>query len=209
MIQTWLANATALYDQKKYIQCYQDVPDLRKQKADRLRLQQDKALSVGAWTLLEKMKRNYNLSNDLIYNLSHSGEYVLCSVEDAHIETRKLGCDLERIAEPQLQVARRFFCKSEYESILACESGKQAEQFYRLWVLKESFMKATRMGMKLGMKAFEVGFEEGDKPYLKSRPEAFPEIYVFQEYTVEGVPYRIAVSADTDSFASEVRVVEL
>ncbi len=209
MIQTWMADVTTLHDEKRYREYYREVPDFRKQKADRLQRQEDKALSVGAWMLFEKMREEYGLPEDALYNLSHSGEYVLCSVEDQHVATRKLGCDLERISEPRLQVANRFFCESEYESVLACPAESQANQFYRLWVLKESFLKATRQGMKLDMKSFEIGFEEGDKPYLRRRPEEYPETYVFREYAEPGVPYRIAVCADTECFASEVRVVEL
>ena len=32
--------------------------------------------------------------------------------------------------------------------------------FYRYWVLKESFMKATRYGMKLGLDTFEILCDE-------------------------------------------------
>lgn len=209
MIQTWIADVTALLEKQKYLQCYNTVPEHRKKKADQLRMQADKALSVGAWVLLQKMEKEYSLQRNYIYNISHSGNCVLCSVEAGTSRSSKLGCDLEQIGEPNIKVAKRFFCESEYRLMRDCDAAEQKELFYRYWVLKESFMKATRMGMKLGMDQFEIGFSNEDKPYLKTRPEAFPEDYYFQEYAVEGMPYRIAVCADCKVFAPEVRVADL
>lgn len=209
MIQTWMADVTALLEKQKYLQCYHAVPEHRQKKADQLRMQADKALSVGAWVLLQKMEKGYSLQRNYIYNISHSGSCVLCSVEDGTSRSNKLGCDLEQIREPNIKVAERFFCESEHCLIQNCDGEKQKELFYRYWVLKESFMKATRMGMKLGMDQFEIGFSKEDKPYLKAKPESFPENYYFQEYVVEGMPYRIAVCSDCDAFAPEIQMVKL
>ena len=209
MIQTWIADVTALLEKQKYLQCYNRVPEHRQKKADRLRIQADKALSVGAWTLLQKMEKEYSLQGNFIYNISHSGNCVLCSVEDGTSKSSKLGCDLEKVGEPNIKIAERFFCESEYRLIREYDEKRQREMFYRYWVLKESFMKATRMGMELGMDQFEIAFSKEDKPYLKDKPEVFPEDYYFQEYVVEGMPYRIAVCADSDAFAPEIQMVKL
>ena len=155
MIQTWIADVTALLEKQKYLQCYNRVPEHRQKKADRLRMQEDKALSVGAWTLLQKMEKEYSLQGNFIYNISHSGNCVLCSVEDGTSKSSKLGCDLEKVGEPNIKIAERFFCESEYRLIREYDEKRQREMFYRYWVLKESFMKATRMGMELGMDQFE------------------------------------------------------
>lgn len=209
MIQTWMADVTTLVEKQKYLQYYHAVPEHRQKKADRLRKQEDKALSVGAWVLLQRMEKEYSLQKNSVFNLSHSGNCVLCSVEDGTERIGKLGCDLEQVKEPNMKVAERFFCESEYQLIQACKENRQAEQFYRLWVLKESFMKATRMGMGLGMDRFEIRFSDADKPYLHTKPDAFGEDYYFQEYVVEGIPYRMAVCADCNAFAKTVRVVQL
>ena len=37
----------------------------------------------------------------------------------------------------------------------------------------------------------------------------FPEQYYFKEYIVEKLPYKIAVCADSDQFAEEIKVVKL
>ena len=41
------------------------------------------------------------------------------------------------------------------------DEKEQAEWFYRFWVLKESFMKATRRGMGLDMRTYEFAWRPG------------------------------------------------
>ena len=62
-----------------------------------------------------------------------------------------------RKSKRQNGVSKTFFCRSEYEDIFRCDSKEaRAEKFCRYWVLKESFMKATRKGMALKMSSFEI-----------------------------------------------------
>lgn len=204
MIRTWVADVSTLHDEARYLRYYRQVPVYRQKKADSLLTQEDKALSVGAWVLFQKMKQEYGLGEDIVYNLSHSGTCVLCSVDDSGNSDRKLGCDLEQIKTPRLKVAKRFFCESEYQIVL-----EKQEMFYRYWVLKESYMKATRMGMKLGMDKFEIGFTKEDKPYLKMKPPAFQEECYFQEYTIKEIPYRIAVCSDCDEFVANIQLKKI
>ncbi len=62
-------------------------------KADKLKNVDDKARSVGAWILLEKMKKALRLPESAVFNLSHSGKYVLCACSDR--EDVQTGCDVE------------------------------------------------------------------------------------------------------------------
>lgn len=204
MIRTWLGDVTSLLEEEQYRAYYHTVPAYRKEKADKLRFQKDRALSIGAWVLFERMRKAYNLSSEVSFNLSHSGTFVLCSVEDSGDCSVKVGCDIEQVKrEERLDVARRFFCGEEYKSIL-----ENKVSFYRCWVLKESFMKATRLGMKLGMNEFEIGFGTG-VPVLKSKPEKIEGQFYFKEYEWGELPYRIAVCASRDDFAEALQVIKL
>lgn len=82
MIYTWLADISKLTEEKCFKKFYELVPEERKRKADRLRFPMDRAQSVGAWILWEKMKSYYGWSGEETFNLSHSGKYVLCSASD-------------------------------------------------------------------------------------------------------------------------------
>ncbi len=203
MIQTWLADVSALYDFNTYKQYYERVPRFRREKADRLRMQQDKALSVGAWILREEMKSEYHLPEEFVYNLSHSGDYVLCSVEDDYRKKPKLGCDIEKIGPERQKLANRFFCESEKRWV------EETGQFYRMWVLKESFLKATGYGLQLGLDAVEIRFSKEDRPYVSCMPEGIAGQFEFQEYTAEGVPYRICVCASGGEFAQDICIREI
>ena len=190
MVHTWIAEISALREEETYRKYYERVPDFRKQKADQLRFPQDRAQSVGAWMLLEKMREQYGAEPDRVFNLSHSGSYVLCSISTE--KEAKVGCDIETIKETRMRVARRFFLPSETAYIERQPSGgAEAEAFYRLWVLKESFMKATRRGMALPMDSFCIRM--GEPPVLTRQPEEFPEQYHYAEYKIQGLPYRMAV----------------
>ena len=204
MIRTWLADVSALAEEKRYLEYYQTVPAFRKEKADRLRFQKDKALSIGAWVLFEKMQKEYGLGEGAFFNLSHSGAYALCSVDDSGGQPVRIGCDLEEIKEERMSVAKHFFCEEEYKAILENKAS-----FYRYWVLKESFMKATGLGMKLGMKEFEIGFSDEDVPILKRKPQDIEGQYHFKEYECGQLPYQIAVCASTDDFDGKLQVIKL
>lgn len=192
MIKTWIADITPLYNEECYDKYYTQLPDFRKEKADRMHILNGKAQSVGAWALLQEIRRRYELSEKAAFNLSHSGDYVLCSVDMECGEDTQVGCDIESIQEPNMKIAKRFFCSSEYELILGQKTEDEGrDTFYRFWVLKESFMKATRQGMALDMKSFEIQLT--DPPVLARKPEEFPRSYYYREYEVPGVPYKIAV----------------
>lgn len=147
MIRTWLADVSALMKEEEYIKYYKKVPEERKKKADSIVPHNGKALSVGAWTLLQMMREEYELDEDAVFNLSHSGQYALCSIDDNRIPGIQLGCDIEEIKQLRLSVARHYFCDSELEYIVGQKNEEaQKEMFYRYWVLKESFMKRNQIG---------------------------------------------------------------
>ena len=191
MVRAWIADVTPLYEDECYRKYYDSLPDFRKKKADALRTVEMKAQSVGVWTLWERIRTVHELPEDAAFNLSHSGTYVMCAVElDGRDE--RVGCDLEKIGELREKIAARFFCREEYEAIQREEAGEtKTELFYRYWVLKESFMKATGKGMALPADAFCIRL--GDPPVLIRQPEEFPEQYYYAEFKIEGLPYRMAV----------------
>ena len=183
MIRTWVASIVPLYEESFYRLCRGYVPSFRREKADLMKGEQARAQSIGVWILYEQMKKKYGLEGDTAYNLSHSGEYVLCSVSTE--QNIKVGCDIEQMREPNLKIAGRFFCPSEYEQIVReSRPALQQELFYRYWVLKESFVKATREGLALGMDTFEIAL--GSPSVLVRQPEKYPESYHYREGALYG-----------------------
>lgn len=206
MVSAWAADISPLYDSECYRKYYTMAPDFRKRKADNLRLDKMKAQSIGVWSLWEKIREKYGLPENAPHNFSHSGSLVMCA---ACLDGRdeEVGCDVEREGELRLKVAERYFCREEYETITAEEKETaRTELFYRYWVLKESFMKATGKGMALSTRQFCIRL--GDPPVLIRRPAEFPKAYYYREYQWEGRPYRLAVCS-TDSRIDENLHTEL
>ena len=149
--------------------------------------------------------QGHGFSDRAVYNLSHSGDYVLCSIDTDAREGVQLGCDIEKVQKARMELAKRFFCRSEYEDIFRCDSKEaRAEKFCRYWVLKESFMKATRKGMALKMSSFEILLS--NPPRLIKKPEEFEETYYYCEYPLEGFPYRIAVCSNDSELDSRIQM---
>jgi len=128
--------------------------------------QKDKKLSIGAELLLKYSLNQINIFNPVIshdqygkpflvnhprvhFNLSHSEEYVACAVSDSPV-----GVDIERVREIELDIARHYFFGSEYQQIQ--DSPHQLRTFYQFWVLKESYMKMTGLGFRLGLDEFSI-----------------------------------------------------
>ncbi len=202
MIGVWIADITPLYDPDMYDVFYELVPDFRKKKADEISILQRKAQSVGVWYLLEQVVKKYKLRKFPIYNLSHSGDFVLCAVDLDEQKNIAVGCDIEKIKNVNLKVAKRFFCENEYRYILNQDSlEKQRETFYRYWVLKESFVKAIRRGLAQDTKSFEIRLDT--RPTFVKRPKEFGEYY-YREFDITGLPYKIAVCSDKDEISTEI-----
>lgn len=198
MVYTWVADITPLMKNRDlYKEIYKAVPEFRKEKADRIRKLDGRAQSLGVWWILMQMRKTYHLDEDAVFNLSHSGNYALCSIDD-NKKRVLLGCDIETLKEEKLKIAHRFFCNSEIEYIE--NAGNKKEAFYRMWVLKESFLKAIRMGIALDMHDFEVSFDQEDRPFLKRLPEQFSGPYFYHEYNNKKIEAKIAVCSSQNIF---------
>lgn len=210
MIRTYLADVTPLYEEEVYESYFQGLPQWRREKARRIRMTSGKAQSVGVWVLLEKVRKLHGLGEDTLYNLSHSGNYVLCIVSDRIEEDLEAGCDVEEMGQLHLNLARRFFTNNEYETIVSLETEKlQTEMFFRFWVLKESFMKATRQGMKLDSRSFEIAFDDKGCPILVHQPQIFSKHYYYKEYVHQGADVKLAVCATTEEIADHLEIIRL
>ena len=87
----------------------------------------------------------YLNAHDVWFNTSQSGAWAICAVTGCEV-----GCDVERLAPVDIAASQLFFCTQEYAHLAAqSDLAAQQELFFRYWTLKESFLKATGMGMAL------------------------------------------------------------
>lgn len=94
-------------------------------------------------------------SENISFNLSHSEDWVVL----AFSKYKDLGVDIERIHDIQdfLQIAEHYFRKEEYEYISKINTESPLCKFYKVWTIKEAFVKATGEGLSRSLKTFSVG----------------------------------------------------
>lgn len=140
----------------------------------------------------------YNL-NDYHFNISHSGEYVVCVTHD-----KPVGIDIEYIKPISLEIARRNFSKEEYNLIIGQSKNSQISFFYDLWTLKESFIKAIGKGLYMPLDSFSFSIAEKKGFILKINP--YPERFFFKQYDISP-EYKLSVCAKSLLFPQEITVI--
>lgn len=187
MIKVAYANVEDL----NLIEAYKLLPESRKDKVDHFRFDKDKKLSAGAYFLLENLLSEENITNptfeidkygkayisnyeNIYFNLSHSGKMVACAISDSEV-----GVDVE-YNDPaiDLDIAKHYFYNSEYESIM--KSGNPQNEFFKYWVLKESYMKYTGLGFHLDLDSFEIIID--DEITLKNKKQPKFNLFDIEDY---------------------------
>ena len=119
----------------------------------------------------------YLAQGGIFFNLSHSGDYAALVLSD-----EEAGIDIEKLEPPKIAVAKRFFSKPEYDWL-----ARHPMNFYDLWVLKESYVKALGTGLATPLSSFSI--VAGDEITLTGDNRGAFGFYLFNQ--PEG--YRLAV----------------
>ena len=133
----------------------------RRAKADALRLESDKRLSLAAGLMIRKLLDGSPVVTDfhgkpraegVFFNYSHSGDVVMFAISDCEV-----GCDVQKIGEVRLGAARRAFSEEELKELEGeRDPEKRKTLFFRLWTMKESVVKMTGAGFAGGTKSFSA-----------------------------------------------------
>lgn len=194
-LKLYTMNMKEISDEVYFGKCYDSLSAWRKEKIDRCRLMEDKKRSLGAGLLLDKGLGEYGLKEAEVriaqgengkpylvdypwihFNLTHSGNMVL-----AVFAEKEVGCDIERIKNANLRLAKRYFCPEEYAYIASLEGEELNRAFCRLWTLKESFLKVTGMGIRLPLNSFAFDISKENQGIM-IRQEYDENAYDFWEY---------------------------
>ncbi len=172
---------------------YPLVPPDRQEKIDYYRFNKDKKLSAGVYLLLKKMLdevdiRDFKIKidknnkpyisnyNNIYFNLSHSENMILCAISDMEV-----GVDIEyNDATIDLNIAKHYFFNKEYESII--NSDNPSDEFFKYWVLKESYMKYTGLGMKLKLESFEISIENENIKLKNDKKNLIFNLFDIKDY---------------------------
>ncbi|SKB46069.1 phosphopantetheine--protein transferase domain-containing protein [Lachnospiraceae bacterium] len=162
----WTIHLTSEYKDKIFRQNYRFLPKFRKEKADRIRSEEGKRVSILAGMMLWDSLNRHDLSwDDMVirddgkpeiksgsyfFSLSHKQQGVLL----AESESTRIGADIERVVDWNASLAARFFSEKENDLLnsLAHDPKKRSRLFFFLWTAKEAYGKMLGGGLKDGLK---------------------------------------------------------
>jgi len=98
---------------------------------------------------LNDFNRPY-ITNGPDFNISHSGNYVLCALSS----DQKVGIDVEEIREVDFALFTNCFTENEWSHIN--DSPSPTTLFYKFWTRKEAVIKADGRGLNIPLQSFEV-----------------------------------------------------
>lgn len=209
MIYTYFIDVTQLDNETLFRDKLNLLSPYRQQKIALLKHEKDKYRSLGAGIALDHALETYGLREKSIeyefgewgkptlkyhpnihFSLSHSGDYAICSIGD-----KAMGNDIELIRQGRLKVADRFFAKEELDWMYAVEDEEEITQrMFRIWTMKESFLKATGKGISLSLGDFAVIVDE-EKQKIGVKHTFNAKYYHMKEYS-EIPGYRVAVCCE-------------
>jgi 4'-phosphopantetheinyl transferase len=94
---------------------------------------------------------------EIEFNLSHTRGLVAA----AATRSGAIGIDAERVdpAKADLAVAERFFAPLELRILHYAPAADRTKLFFRLWTLKEAYIKAIGTGLSMPLDSFTFAFE--------------------------------------------------
>lgn len=162
----------------------------KRQKVVRFRFEDDKKRSVAGemlakkaiaeWCGMSAEKVVFALAEngkpfaenaDAQFNISHSGNLVVCAVDD-----RPVGIDVEQIRHIDLKIAKRIYTDEELyylfgfspsdDDFYVLPDEGMLQRFFELWTAKEANLKYTGAGITENLKTLSVNPEKIQKEHI-------------------------------------------
>lgn len=136
----------------------------KQEQIKRMKIKSDKDLSlVGYWLAKLTIKKVFGIPladiefkieesgkpyvagyPDVHFNISHSGNIVLCALYD-----KPVGIDIQKMKDSNFELlAKRVFTEKEKEQFYSAPQDGRKAQFFRTWTAKESYLKFLGTGIK-------------------------------------------------------------
>ena len=173
MIRIYLEDISTIDSKAKFDAFFEKLPKYRQEKITLLKNENDKYLSLLAGRLLcsglrdlgltsyidkivvDKNGKPYIPGNPIYFSISHSGTKAMVVFSDSEV-----GCDVQEMKKKAVSLADKYFTDDEKKEI--DDSEDPVRTFYKLWTLKECYMKSSGKGLALGLKNIDVC----DKNYI-------------------------------------------
>ena len=208
----YLLNTGGLPDPEEHPEWMIGIDEERKERTLRMRHAKDRKQSLGAGLLLRYVLAQYGISMEYIrygkhgkpevdgifFNLSHSHDVAICAVAD-----RSVGCDVEKIGKVPDGIAGRYFSSKENAYLEQFSGEERARAFFKIWTMKESYLKMTGEGLSVRLDRVEMDFEDSGTVYLDGEKCS---CHVTQYDLPE---YQVTVCAQGNPFAGKLEEISL
>ena len=153
---------------KDFRKWFENTDSERKEAVLRLKIAQKQKLSIAADNLCRSaisdfcgvspesivFQKNeygkpYAVDLPVYFNISHSGDMVVCAVSE-----REIGTDIEKIRSINARTAEKFAGLQELEYIKNSDNG-----FFEIWTLKEAYFKCIGTGLSSDIKNVSFNIE--------------------------------------------------
>ena len=167
MIKIYLEDISTIDSEAKFNAYFDKLPKYRQEKILALKNKNDKYLSLLAGRLLcdglrdlglynyinkvviDENGKPYIPDNPIYFSISHSGTKAMVVFSG-----NEVGCDVQLMKKNSIFLADKYFTEEEQNEINS--SDDPVKTFFKLWTLKECYMKASGRGLSLGLKNINV-----------------------------------------------------
>ncbi|WP_242954225.1 4'-phosphopantetheinyl transferase family protein [Clostridium puniceum] len=135
------------------------------------------------------------------FNISHSGEFVVCAIDD-----KPVGIDVEQIKPIEYkEIAEGFFLNNEIEYIMKADLDSQLKKFYEIWTLKESYIKCCGTGLSMPLKEFLIDFDRHNNIRVVTNNECTNHKLRLIDIDSD---YKMAVCSINETISSGINIIE-
>lgn len=204
-------NNTPFNDEEAFGKALALVDETRGEKVRALAVREKKNASLSAGVILPLALKECCLGGEVkveyaqwekprlikpegwCFNLSHSGEWTVLALSNGEV-----GVDIQQVKPVDMRLATRFFTESEQTEIE--NAGENAQElFYRIWTIKESYLKALGVGLSRPLNSFTVRFTAGGAKIDDPTVEGEWQVSELSDFA----GYKIAVCSKTEFVPDE------
>lgn len=139
---------------------------------------------------------------DFHFNLSHSGDWVICAYGNEEI-----GIDVELINDKSESFIEYCFSNNEYQKYLDSNESDRLLFFYKIWTLKESYLKLTGKGFYHDLKLKDISFISNSFEFQLHNN--FENVNVFSKTLLFNECYTLGVSSYSEIKIDIWEVIDL
>jgi len=202
MIKVYYAEDASFWEESILFAHMEQIEEKRRRACERMKSSRDRARSLGAGLLLHYALCEYlQLPGEdtppfqtgrgqwgkpylteypqVHFNLSHSGHYVCCAVGE-----QETGVDIQEHRSWRKGVAGRFFTAEDNRLLNSLPDDRAGELFFRIFSIRESYIKLTGRGISQGLASFEIDWQNHAITQQKKVKAYFAEYQKLQGHSL-------------------------